>query len=109
MNSGPFTASRASWEDKIWPTSLDASAPPCSQKSSDYPPCYLSARSSPSGLTAVYLNRCGRGCPLTREFFQHPASGNGRTGQWRFRCPLKAEALLSSLFQLSGGRLRDIT
>jgi hypothetical protein len=35
--------------------------------------------------------------------------GNGRTGQWRFRCPLKSEASLSSLFQLSGGRLRDIT
>jgi hypothetical protein len=30
-------------------------------------------------------------------------------GQWRFRCPLKSEASLSSLFQLSGGRLRDIT
>jgi hypothetical protein len=36
-------------------------------------------------------------------------SGNRRTGQWRFRCPLKSEALLSSLFQLSGGRLHDIT
>ena len=29
--------------------------------------------------------------------------------QWRFRCPLKSEASLSSLFQLSGDRLRDIT
>ena len=35
------SASRASWADKVWPRSLDASAALCSHESSDYPPSYL--------------------------------------------------------------------
>jgi hypothetical protein len=35
--------------------------------------------------------------------------GTGEPDNGRFRCPLRSEASLSSLFQLSGGRLRDIT